>query len=169
MARAVNIMSVVFVAFALAACDVGGPLPDQRPHPVVAEIDVLQPGPWRGFPDDQSARVQGDTITIPSGGGAMRVANLPAPTAGDVVSAHLRLTAQSETPVRIALVRHCNTELGEEGDSREITLSPAETDITLTHTLSQPYACVRVHIVSMGQPAVVTVSELEITKRHVNR
>ena len=52
----------------------------------------------------------------------------------------------------------------EDFDSREIVLSPTETDLTLRHTFSQAYDCVRVHIVSTGAPAVVTVNEFSLSK-----
>lgn len=158
--------SLVGLAFvlALAACGQQGAKQGESQEPVAEAPAPLEAGPWRGFPTDQSVTIDGNTLNIPVSGGAMRIANNPGAATGDTISARLRLTARSEVPVRIALVRHCNADRGEEGDSREITLSPTETDLTLRHIFAQPYDCVRVHITSIGQPAVVTVNEFTLTK-----
>ncbi len=157
-----NLVALLAIACALAAC--GPKAGDTPPAAVQAEPIVVETGVWRGFPTDRSATFAGDTITIPAGGGAMRIAANPEPRSGDTFLARMRLTASSEVNVRVALVRHCNSDRGEEGDSREITLSPTETDLTLRHTFSQAYDCVRVHIVSIGPPATVQVNEISLTK-----
>jgi len=156
--------SLVALAFALALAACGQQEGKQPEQPAVQEPVTLEAEPWRGFPSDQSVSIDGNTLNIPVGGGAMRVVNNPNAAVGDTLSARLRLTARSAAPVRVALFRHCNAELGNEGDSREITLSPEETSFTLQHSFSQPYECVRVHIVSVGQPAVVTVNEFVVTR-----
>lgn len=157
-----NLVALLAIAFGLAAC---GPKAQDTPASATqVEPTVMETGVWRGFPTDGSATFSGNTVTIPAGGGAMRIAANPDPRAGDTFLAHMRLTASSEVNVRIALVRHCNADRGEEGDSREITLSPTETDLTLRHSFSQPYDCVRVHIVSIGPSATVQVNELSLMK-----
>jgi hypothetical protein len=164
MARAVGLISVLTMAFALTACGEQNAAKTEPPPPVAAGPAMLETSPWRGFPADDSATINGDRLTIPVSGGAMRVATNPEPAAGDTFAARLRMTSAAPANVRIALYRHCNADRGDEGDSREIALSPTETDLTFRHTFSQPYDCVRVHIVSIGQPAVITVNEFSLTK-----
>jgi hypothetical protein len=164
MARAAGLFGVLVVAFALAACGEQNAAKSDPPPPVAEGPALLETSPWRGFPADQSATIAGDRLTIPVNGGAMRVAANPEPAAGDTFAARLRMTSATPVNVRIALYRHCNADRGDEGDSREIALSPTETDLTLRYTFSQAYDCVRVHIVSIGQPAVITVSEFSLTK-----
>jgi hypothetical protein len=159
-----NHFCLLVLSVLLVACDRQEPRsPSPSPSAMHAPV-ALEAGPWRGFPTDQSANVEENTIQILANGGAMRVANNPSPAVGDTITARLRLTASSPVPVRVALFRHCNADLGEEGDSREVSLSPTETDLTLRHTFEQPYDCVRVHITSLGQPGTVTVSEFSLTK-----
>lgn len=164
MARAAGFIGVVFMAIALAGCGEQNAAKNDPPPPVAAGPAMLETSPWRGFPADDSATINGDRLTIPVNGGAMRVAANPEPAAGDTFAARLRMTSAAPVNVRLALYRHCNADRGDEGDSREIALSPAETDLTLRYTFSQAYDCVRVHIVSIGQPAVITVDEFSLTK-----
>lgn len=164
MARAAGFISVVVMTFALAACGEQNVAKTEPPPPAAAGPAMLETSPWRGFPADDSATINGDRLTIPANGGAMRVAANPEPAAGDTFAARLRMTSTAPVNVRIALYRHCNADRGDEGDSREIALSPTETDLTLRYSFSQAYDCVRVHIVGIGQPAVVTVNEFSLTK-----
>lgn len=164
MARTAGLIGVLAMTLALAACGEQNAAKSEPPPPVAAGPALLETSPWRGFPSDGSATISGDRLTIPVNGGVMRVATNPEPAAGDTFAARLRMTSETPVNVRIALYRHCNADRGDEGDSREVALSPAETDLTFRHTFSQAYDCVRVHIVSIGQPAVITVNEFALTK-----
>lgn len=164
MARTAGLITVLAMTLALAACGEQNTAKSDPPPPVAAGPALLETSPWRGFPADDSATINGDRLTIPANGGAMRVAANPEPAAGDTFAARLRLTSTEPVNVRLALYRHCNADRGDEGDSREVALSPAETDLTLRYTFSQPYDCVRVHVVGIGQAAVVTVNEFALTK-----
>jgi hypothetical protein len=152
------------LALALAACgqrEADAPAAAQSGPREDARLEL---GEWNGFPNAESARISGSTLTLPAQGGAMIPVRNDNAAAGDAVVAHMTLRAASEGSVRAALVRHCNADRGEEADSREVALTTAPTPVRLERTFAQAYDCYRVQITSTGAPVTVTVSDLSVTK-----
>jgi hypothetical protein len=163
MIRLGRVSGMVAVAFLLAACGQSAQAPASAPSGPV-EDRALDAGAWVGFPTAESARISGSTITMGTQGGAMVPVENNGAAAGDMIVAYMTISGAAEGPARIALLRHCNEDRGDEGESREITLTTEPTRIRLAHTFSQAYDCVRVQVYAVGTPATVTIDNLSVVK-----
>ncbi len=85
---------------------------------------------------------------------------------GDKITTTMTLASEEPTDLRVVLMRHCNSDQGDESKVKDVNLSTTPTSFSVEHTFAQSFSCIRLVFRTLdADPATIFVDNMKVFKQ----